>query len=111
MLGSKKTTTHPFIGTPLAIPRSPTMKGIPNDGLLVKVFLGVFQFGVLVHNLRLEKSKNIPQEFASVRPWKWGPFSEVWRFLLETTIFRGELLVSGRVYSPKWWSYGDLPSY
>ncbi len=42
--------------TPRAHPRQspwPTMKGIPAYSLLVKVaFRGVFQFGVLVHNIR-----------------------------------------------------------
>ena len=45
---------HPDIAHPeTAIPRSPTMKGIPWNRLLVKVaFRGVFQFGVLMANLR-----------------------------------------------------------
>ncbi len=41
----------PRYRTSQAIPRSPTMKGIPWNSLLVKVARGVFQFGVLVHNL------------------------------------------------------------
>ena len=43
---SKQITAYPQ-NTPRAIPRSPTMKGIPAYSLLVKVARGVFQFGVL----------------------------------------------------------------
>ena len=40
---SNKITTHPISHTRSAIPRSPTMKGIPAYSLLVKVAWGVFQ--------------------------------------------------------------------
>ena len=45
---STKGPLSPLEHTRSAIPRSPTMKGIPSFCLLVKVaFRGVFQFGVL----------------------------------------------------------------
>ena len=52
-------------------------------------------------------SKNLPSLKLTARTWTWmvGRVLSFWEGLLETTIFRGELLVSGRVNTHQlvWW--------